>query len=117
IEQQLQVVPTPRGGSAFLGEVPVTELISGDALAAAIGLTTGTAQYSDEPWLHFIDPVDGLTKYVAKKPYRHTISWDQLTAINAVYGDRTLVIQGNTYKVRLLKGANSDPYVGGGGYD
>ena len=118
IEQQLLVAKARGvGDSAFLGEVPVSELITGDALASAIGLTAGTAQHSNEPWLHFVDPVDGLTKYVAKKPYRSHISWDHLNAVNVVYGSRTLEINGETYRIRLLKGVNSDPYEGENGSD
>jgi len=102
-------------GGWFYGEVPVSELITGNALASAIGLTAGTAQHSNEPWLHF--ELDGKTLYVAKKTYRFYISWNHIQAVNAVYGSRTIVINGKTYKVRLLKGSATDPYVGGNGYD
>lgn len=94
----------------FLGEVAAADLITGGALAQAIGLTAGAAQYSNEPWLHF--ELDGKTLYVAKKTYRHTISWNHINAVNAVYGSRTVEIQGKTYLVRLLKGANEDPFDG-----
>lgn len=97
----------------FYGELPVTELISGDALASAIGLTAGIAQHSNEPWLKF--NLDGRTLFVAKKPYRYNISWGQLNAANAVYGSRTIEINGDTFKVRLLKGSATDPHVGVGG--
>lgn len=101
----------------FIGEVSSADLITGDALAAALGLTAGISQFSDEPWLHFNDPVDGKTKYVAKKPYRHTISWVNINDVNAVFGNRTLVIQGKNYRVRLMNGAISNPYEGSIGYD
>jgi len=93
----------------FLGEVLASDFITGNALAAAIGLAGGVAQNSDEPWLKFKDPVDGKTKLVAKKAYRHSITWNHIASANAVYGARTIVIGGKTYKVRLFKGANSDP--------
>lgn len=38
----------------FLGEVPASEFITGDALAERIGLTAGTSQHSDTPWLKFL---------------------------------------------------------------
>lgn len=101
----------------FLGEVSAGAFITGNALASAIGLTAGTAQHSDEPWLKFLDLVDGKTKYVAKKTFRHTISWDQINAVNAVYGDRSIEINGESFKVRLLKGASGDPVEGISGYD
>ena len=99
----------------FLGEISAANFITGNALASAIGLTAGTAQNSNEPWLHF--ELDGKTLYVAKKTFRHTVSWNQIHATGAVYGTRTVVIQGKTYKVRLLKGANSNPYTGVSGWD
>ncbi len=106
---------TPEYG--FIGEVSSADLITGSELAAALGLTAGISQFSDEPWLHFVDPVDRKTKYVAKKPYRRTVSWDHINAVDAVYGSRTIVINGKTYKVRLLKGSATDPYVGMNGSD
>lgn len=91
----------------FLGEVPARELISGNALASAIVLTAGIAQHTNEPWLKF--NLDGKTLYVAKKSYRHSISWDQIHARGAVFGTRTVTINGDTYKVRLLTGADTNP--------
>lgn len=46
--------------------------------------------------------------YVAKKPYRYNLNWSQINAANAVFGDRTVVINGSEYKVRLLKSVASD---------
>lgn len=111
IELLLQVTPVTGGGVSFLGEVPVNALITGNALATAIGLTAGTAQFSNEPWLKF--NLDGKTLFVAKKPYRSHISWDHINVRGAVFGTRTVVINGETYRVRLLKGSATDPYVGG----
>src|SRR5690554_5978523 len=65
-------------GAGFYGEVPVSELITGDLLASTIGLTEGTVLHSNEPWLKFA--LDGKTLYVAKKPFRHSIPWDQIHA-------------------------------------
>lgn len=93
----------------FLGEVAASAFITGDALATAIGLTGGIAQHSTAGWLQFKDPVDGKTKYVAKRAFRHSITWDQINARGAVIGSRTVVIAGKTYRVRLFKGANSNP--------
>lgn len=111
------VVPPPNiYGDVFLGEVSASTFITGDALASGIGLTAGTAQHSNEPWLKFLTG-EGKTLYVAKKPFRYNLSWNHINTANAVYGDRTIEINGESFKVRLLKGAASDPTVSGGGHD
>lgn len=59
------------GGSAsagFFGEVPVSELWSGNELASEIGYSDGSSHNSDEPWLKFI--FNREIVYVAKKTYR-----------------------------------------------
>lgn len=102
-------------GVRFLGEVPTSEFITGDALANAIGLTAGTTQHTNEPWLHF--ELDGKTLYVAKKPYRYNLSWYAINDTGAVRGDTAVNINGLTYRVRLLEAlnkGNQDPSVGYG---
>ena len=105
---QGNTVPGPttlRGGNlqaGFYGECPTSEFITGDELAKMIGLTAGTSQYSNEPWLKF--SYLGKVEFVAKKPFRHSISWTNINAVNAVFGNRTVEIKGKTYKVRLMKG-------------
>lgn len=101
--------------SGFYGETPVSDLINGTALASAAGLTAGTAQHSNEPWLKF--NLDDRTLFVAKRPYRYNLSWNQLQAVNAVRGGKTVAINGDTYRIRLLKGSATDPYVGVAGFD
>lgn len=101
----------------FLGEVLASDFITGNALAAVVGLSDGVAQNSNEPWLKFKDPVDGKTKYVAKHTYRHSISRDHLDAVGIVTGNRTITVGGKTYRVRLMKGAPSNPYLGASGRD
>ena len=98
----------------FIGEVPSAEFITGAALASQIGLTAGTSQHSDAGWLLFEDSVDGKVKYVAKRTYRHTVTWNQINARGAVFGSRTVEIKGKTYKVRLLKSVASDNIYTGG---
>jgi hypothetical protein len=103
------------GGVDWYGEVLAKDLIDGIELAKLIGLTAGAAQYSDAGWLHV--GLDGTELYIAKRPLRRTISWDSLNAVDAVYGSRILTIKGVDYKIRLLKGANSDPTIRTSGYD
>lgn len=105
---QKNTVPGPSkliGGNlqaGFYGEVPTSEFITGDELARMIGLTAGTSQFSNEPWLKF--SYLGNTEFIAKKPFRHSISWNSINAVNAVFGNRTIKVGDNTYKIRLLKG-------------
>jgi hypothetical protein len=42
-------------------------------------------------------------------PYRHSVSWDVIDAVNAVYGDRTETIGSHDYRVRLIQGSTTDP--------
>jgi len=70
----------------------------------------GTGQNSTAGWLKFA--WQNKILFVAKKPIRNSISWDAINTAKCVYGgagDKTIVIDGLTYKVRLLKGANKDP--------
>lgn len=96
--------------AGFFGEVPASELITGDALASTVGIAQGVSQFSDTPWLKFA--YEGNIQYVAKKTVRYSISWDAIAQAGAVYGDggsqgdATVKIKGNNYKVRLVRGAN-----------
>ncbi len=88
----------------FFGEVPASELITGDALASQVGISQGTSQHSTAGWLKFA--YKGEIQFVAKKPIRHSISWDTINAAKCVYGDsgdKTVVIGGKTYKVTLMR--------------
>lgn len=96
-------VAMPVAGTAtlgFFGEVTTANLISGEDLCAAIGLTAGTPQHSDEPWLKFAR--NGKVLYVAKKTYRHSISWNDINAVGAVFGEAVVRIGNTSYVVRLL---------------
>ncbi len=96
----------------FFGEVPASELITGDALASQVGISQGTSQHSTAGWLKFA--YKGEIQFVAKKPIRHSISWDTINAAKCVYGDsgdKTVVIGGKTYKVTLMRASepSNDP--------
>lgn len=108
------IIGTPKGD--FLGEVTATSFVTAAQLADAIGLTAGTPM-ADAGWLKFVDSVDEKTKYVSKRPLRHSIGWDHIHAVGAVFGTSTVIVAGRTYKVRLLSGANSNPAVGAWGHD
>ena len=92
--------------AGYYGTVASADFIAGDTLASNIGLTAGTAYNSDTPWLQFAWD-EGIVM-VPQKPFRHSISWDQIHAEDAVYGDASapvVTINGADYKVRLMRGA------------
>ena len=92
----------------FGGEVPASELWTGDELAALLGVTQGFAQNTNEPYLKWF--VDGKVILKSKKPFRHSISWNHLNEKGLVYGGKIIQDKyGNWYKVRLMKGALTDP--------
>lgn len=84
----------------FFGEVTTAQLISGEDLCEALGLTAGILQNSTDPWLKYV--WDGVIMYVAKKTIRHTISWNDINAVGAVFGDAAVTIGGIDYAVGLL---------------
>ncbi len=88
----------------FFGEVPASELITGDALASQVGISQGNSQHSTAGWLKFA--WKGNIQFVAKKPIRNSISWDAINTAKCVYGDagdKRVTIGGLTYKVRLMR--------------
>ncbi len=100
----------------FFGEVPASELITGDALASQVGISEGTSQNSTAGWLKFA--YKGKIQFVAKKPIRGGISWSAIRAARCVYGDsgdRTVTIDYKTYKVTLMRGLEPsiDPKTSG----
>lgn len=66
----------------------------------------GVSQYSNEPWLKFA--YKGKVHLVAKKPFRYSISWGDINAVNAVYGDRLIEIKGKKYAVMLMRGIDEN---------
>ncbi len=110
--------PTPiasDGGVDWYGEVSADELIDGIALAQLIGLTAGTAQHSNAGWLHV--GLDGQELLIAKRTFRNSITWNHLGEVNAVWGDRIVTIKDRDYRIRLPKGANSNPIATNTGWD
>lgn len=92
----------------FYGEVASTDLISGNDLASAIGLSAGTSQNSDAGWLKVVDGNKMLL--IAKKTFRHSISWNNINAVDAVFG-RIVTIDGVKYILRLLSTTEWDRFM------
>lgn len=87
--------------TGYFGVTPVANLISGSALANIIGLTVGTAQNDGEGYLKFY--WHGKIIYMAKKTYRHSLSWNHIKARNAVFG----VDLGGSGKANIIAGGSS----------
>lgn len=102
----------------FFGEVPASEFITGNALASECGISQGTSQHSTAGWLKFA--YKGEIQFIAKKPIRHSISWNAINTAKCVYGDsgdKTVAIGGLTYKVTLMRALepSNDPKTVAGG--
>ena len=103
----------------FFGETSSSELISGSYLASLVRITQGTSQHSDAGWLKFA--YEGEIQFVAKKPIRHSISWEAINTANCVFGDSgdtTIIRGGLTYKVTLMRALepSNDPKTPSGMY-
>lgn len=94
------------GGTPFKGVTRAVDLIDGQGLATLLGLTSGIPINNSAGWLHFIEDNGGLELYIAKKPLRYSIGWEQL---QAEANGKTVNINGVDYVCRLLTGANADP--------
>ena len=104
----------------FFGEASSSEFITGDALASLAGISQGTSMNSTAGWLKCA--YTGEILFVAKKPIRSHISWDILNDAKCIYGDSedtTVVIDGKTYKVTLIRGLepSNDPKTLSGAYN
>lgn len=100
--------------TGYFGIVPTTSLATGSALATAIGLSAGVAQNDTEGYLKFY--WHGKVLFIGKKSYRHTITWDNIKAANAVYGidlggsgKKVFTKNGINYKVALMTGSGKAP--------
>lgn len=113
-------------GMSWGGEV---DLIKYADLCDLLGFTDGILM-GENSWLRF--KLDGQELYVAKTPVRHSVSWNQIYYAGLVYGmhgpgispgsppidqNRTIEIDGRIYRVRILKGADTDPGTAPNGVD
>ena len=116
--------------AGFFGEVAPTEFISGSSLAQSIGLTQGNSIYDSYPWLKCA--LDGKVVFLPQRALRNDVSWLDIYNVGAVHGDNTygpyppsspvlqdatVEINGDLYRVRLLRGSSSDSFNASTGYD
>jgi len=99
----------------FYGEISAEDFITVPALTTMVELTAGLPRNTASGWLKFSR--QGKTIYVAKLPFRSSVSWDQLNARNVITGSRLLTIQNKIYKVRLLKGFSVSTPTADVGFD
>jgi len=118
-----QLLAAGDGDDGWFGEVSAANLFTGDELASILGVTEGVSQNSAAGWLKFAS--NGKVLFVAKQALRYSISWDHIYSRGLVYGTddtgkaprgtlvnqrTTVTVGGNEYIVRLLTGAESDPF-------
>lgn len=95
-------LPYP-AGTVYKGIARAQNFITGDQLASAIGLTSGTSVNSDAGWFHF-DETDtgGRDLYIAKKCIRISATYTQIQA--AIKGGyKEVTINNQVYVVQLMK--------------
>ncbi len=97
---------TASDDKGFFGEVTGSELITMSSLTSQLGVTQGTAQNLDTPWLKFW--LDGRILFVAKKNIRHSISYNHLRDKGIIDGSKIITINGLQYRVGLLGGIDDD---------
>jgi len=95
----------------FFGETTSTEFITYLELAAAVGVTTGTA-LTDNGWLKVA--YKGNIQFIAKTSVRNNLSWATMNSLGIVSAsqNKLIDIKGKIYRVRLINGCNTDPYTG-----
>jgi hypothetical protein len=96
--------------AGYFGTVLASELWTGTQLSAAVGISQGTIQFDDTPWLKFA--LDGKILFRPMKAFRHSISWNAINTAGCVFGTKTVTKNGHTYKVRLMKTGLVDPMPG-----
>ncbi|OHW61370.1 hypothetical protein EUAN_22200 [Andreesenia angusta] len=93
--------------AGYYGIVSSSELFTGSELATAVGLSVGTLFNDTTPWHKMA--IDGKVVYIPQKPIRYGLSWANINAVGCVNGSMNITKNGTTFKVRLLKGAASNP--------
>jgi len=92
----------------YLGEVAGADFITYAALTTLVGMgSAGSVTFASDNWLKF--KYKGKTVYLAKKPLRHQMGWEQMDALGITKGTQVFTIGGKNYTVRLPTGADSEP--------
>jgi hypothetical protein len=115
--------------AGYFGEVADKDLITTAALSQLVGMNSGTLTANNSTWLKFMH--NRKTLFVPKLPARYAVSWDMLYEAGLVYGidgpgpyvgsngpvnqNKVIVIGGNAFVVRLMKGGDVNPATKPGG--
>lgn len=107
-----QVLATGNDQIGYFGEVGSSEFISGSELAALCGVTGGVLVNDTVNWIKLA--FNGNIQFIPKMSIRTNLSWTSLNNFGVVTPtqNKLVVIKGVTYRVRLMRGANSSPYDG-----
>ncbi len=98
----------PEDMGDLLGNPDGSQEFNGVNLAAAVGITQGTAINSNTPWMKFFSGNDII--FVPVKPIRHSTTWNSIYNAGAVYGDGTIGVNppnGRAGNKLSVDGANS----------
>ena len=91
--------------AGFFGVVSNLDLIDGSTLCGELGMYAGKLFAGDTDWLKFAhsDKVLFYSKMIIRASHAgNNIGWSTLKNKDLVYGNTTLAIGSDTYKVRLL---------------
>jgi hypothetical protein len=69
--------------AGFFGFVPASDLITGDQLALDVGISAGTSQFSDTPWIKYI--YKARICFIPVKTIRRSVPWNAIYEAGAVY--------------------------------
>jgi hypothetical protein len=104
-----QALLTGNSQVGFFGEVTGTDFATYAELTTLAGVTTGNAMNPSGLWLKLA--YKGNVQYMSKLSVRNNVSWSALNALGLITG-KQVTIKGKVYKVRLMQGANIDPWSG-----
>lgn len=103
-----QVLSAGTATHGYYGQVNQEQMVvTPSELTTYLGLTAGAVINPDSGWLKF--SLDEKLLFIAQKPFRYALSWDDLNAVGAVDGSRTITLGDHVYAIRLIRGANTDP--------
>lgn len=90
--------------------IPASEFITGAALHAAVGIPAnwGTLINTNTDWFKFTEIETGIVRVIPKLAIRHSVARSWYITYTPDNESKRVTIQGEQYKVRLLRGATSD---------
>lgn len=105
-----QTIATGDQNIGFFGEVSGTDFITYPDLQTAVGFTTGNAMNPTGGWLKLA--YKGNVQFISKLSVRNNVSWAAMNTLGIVSAaqNKLITIKGKVYRLRLINGANVDPY-------